>query len=215
MSDRYLPNRRQRAEQLLTQYECLQSEKQDLIDQQGRRIQGLMAAIAAVIGYALYAGHLVYLGMVPILIGLVFVEVILTHNQMLFVAKHLAVIEAALAGSSDSPFRHERVRGGVFGDERGRGGRLSLADVPHLFQLALGVVAYGCFAVISTRPVAWERYGGNVPSVAGIDLNAGLVGAALLAYFAGLLLVGISHLALRSRVHGDVAASVSPSKIAP
>ncbi|ELZ90236.1 hypothetical protein [Haloferax sulfurifontis] len=50
-----------------------------------------MAAIAAVIGYALYAGHLVYLGMVPILIGLVFVEVILTHNQMLFVAKHLAL----------------------------------------------------------------------------------------------------------------------------
>ncbi|ELZ90237.1 hypothetical protein [Haloferax sulfurifontis] len=35
MSDRYLPNRRQRVEQLLTQYECLQSEKQDLIDQQG------------------------------------------------------------------------------------------------------------------------------------------------------------------------------------
>lgn len=152
--------------------------------------QGLLTGLSVVgviIAYALLSGELVFLAVVPVVIGFLGVQAIRQHNGVLFIANHLNRIEKEYADENPL-FVWERRYGMTGTDRRIERWGIDWSFVPPGIILTFGAMGYIGFIYVAY--VVWPPSGVDILAV-GLTRNGLLVIYALLTVLVSL--AGYSH----------------------
>lgn len=164
-------------------YGSLRDEVHSRIAQHHRSLLSGLSVIGVVIAYALLSGQFVFLAVIPVLVGFLFVQSVRTFNNIYYVARHLSRIEAAYVDEYPL-FNWERRHGGG-GTDRGvhRWG-IDWSLVPQSIVILLAT--FGYLGSIYAAYVVWPPDGVEI-------LLIGLTRNGLLWIYAVLTaLVGIA-----------------------
>lgn len=201
-------------EKLLELQKELRAEMRLLIRQESRQILTGLTAIGAIIGYSLYGENLTLISSVPLVLGLIFIEVVTTANGVMQIARQMIDVELELT-ERDSPFRYEIQRGVLVGtkwpsdrDESRAWLHLNLHGVPSYAQLAILVVVY-VTSIVAAAQVFWPA---NGVSLLGVTVSRNAVLYSYVLYTLLLAVVLASHLKLRKRQTDDARAAMAEER---
>lgn len=157
-------------------YGSLRDEVHSRIAQHHRSLLSGLSVIGVVIAYALLSGQFVFLAVIPVLVGFLFVQSVRTFNNIYYVARHLTRIEGAYVDEYPL-FNWERRYGGV-GTDRGvyRWG-IDWSIVPQSIVILLAT--FGYLGSIYAAYVVWPPDGVEI-------LLIGLTRGGLLVIYAFL-----------------------------
>lgn len=156
-----------------------------------------LSIIGLVMAYALLTGELVFLAVIPVIIGVLFVQSIRHLNSILWSARHLNEIEDGY--SDEHPLFVWESNYGMTGSERAivRGG-INWSLLPAGIMYVFGALGYLGFAYVGY--VVWPPDGVDIIAV-GLTRSGLLVIYVLLTGLIGL--VGYSHYLHRVELTGE------------
>lgn len=188
------PSARSGSDPQLLLYRSLREEIHSRIAQYHRSILSGLSVIGVVIAYALLSGQFVFLAVIPVLVGFLFVQSVRTFNNIYYVANHLGRIEGAYVNEYPL-FNWERRHGGAGSDRGLRRWGVDWSLVPQAIVILLAT--FGYLGSIYAAYVVWPPDGVEI-------LLIGLTRNGLLWIYAGLtalvLLAGYSYYLHRSEL---------------
>lgn len=193
-------------EMLLELYSELRSEVRMQMRLTNRTAARGIAVGGAIVGYALYANRLVFITLVPFVLGFLVVQVAQNLIDTMMSARHMVEIESALS-EPGSPFRYELVSGGAFGDRRGTSGfqrtlRLTSTAVPKWGRIVMGLGIYVALVVGSIL----EFWPSSPVTVLGMGIGRLELLAAYVLNTAVIFATAASFLVLSRRLDEEVEA---------
>lgn len=152
-------------------YRILHDEVRAHLSHQFRSLLSGLSVVGVIIAYALLSGELVFMAVIPLVVGFLIVQTVRQLNNVLFAAQHLNRIEDAYV--DDHPlFSWEQQFGMTGTDRRVERYGINWAKVPQALILTIAILGY--FAFVYVAYVVWPPAGVDVLTV-GLDRN-GLLG---------------------------------------
>lgn len=137
-------------------YGSLRDEVHSRIAQHHRSLLSGLSVIGVVIAYALLSGQFVFLAVIPVLVGFLFVQSVRTLNNIYYVARHLSRIEGAYVDEYPL-FNWERRYGGAGTDRGVRRWGIDWSVVPQSIVILLAT--FGYLGSIYAAYVVWPPDG--------------------------------------------------------
>lgn len=189
-------------EKLLRLYENLRSELRVRIRVANVRTTRGLALVGGVVGSAMVQGSFHLLAFVPIVFGVLFIDTIRSYNEVLSLSRHMVELERDLS-ETHSPFQYEVRRGGAFGLARNQWGTFGWLSVANGARVVVyGLIYVGAWTVLLA-------YWSPPPALISVRIDRTALAAFALALSALLLAVGLSHLAYRRRLSGEIESARS------